>query len=242
MTDRDDAGRDRESRPGAPGGSGSVVGTPEIRVMALGPFQANCYLVTCPETRETVVIDPGAEPKTISKVIEDAALKVVAIVNTHGHVDHVGAGTALKEATGAPVLIHSGDVSMLKSPLLSLSNLLPGGGGVAKVSADRGLADGDTVAFGKMALVVRHSPGHSPGGICLVLEREPEAESICFSGDTLFAGSVGRTDFPGGDWKTLEESIRGVIYALPDRTVVLPGHGPETTVGREKRTNPFVSG
>lgn len=215
---------------------------PEVRALVVGPFQANCYLVTCPETRETVVIDPGGEPQAILEAIKEGSLKVVAIVNTHGHVDHVGADAALREATGAPILIHAKDVAMLKSPLINLSALLPGGGGSKRVAPDRELADGDRIPFGRLALAVRHSPGHSEGGICLILDREPEAPSLCFSGDTLFAGSVGRTDLPGGDRDVLEASVRRVVYALPDRTVVLPGHGPETTVGREKRTNPFVSG
>jgi len=230
--------------PGNEGGTaepqrGEKPGEPEIRVMELGPFQANCYLVTDPATRETVVIDPGAEPKTILKVIADASLKVVAIVNTHGHVDHVGADGPVREATGAPVLIHKDDASMLQSPLLNLSSLLPGGGG-KRIDPDRRLGEGDRITLGGLELQVRHTPGHTQGGISLVLDREPEAPSLCFSGDTLFAGSIGRTDFPGGDWETLETSIRKVIYSLPDRTVVLPGHGPETSVGREKRGNAFV--
>lgn len=215
---------------------------PEVRVLVLGPFQSNCYLLSCPETKETVVIDPGAEANAITRVIDQNGLKVTAIVSTHGHVDHVSAAQALKEATGAPVLLHQADVPMLRSPLLGLSNLLPGARDAAKTAVDRELSDGDTLTFGSMSLAVCHSPGHSPGGICLVLELEPAAPSLCFSGDTLFAGSVGRTDFPGGDWKTLEDSVRRVIYSLPDRTLVLPGHGPETSVGRERRSNPFVPG
>ncbi|RJQ11059.1 MAG: MBL fold metallo-hydrolase [Bacillota bacterium] len=209
--------------------------------MVVGPFQANCYLVTDPENAETVVIDPGAEAKDILKVIHEEGLKVVAIVNTHGHVDHVGAAAKVREATGAPVLIHSGDARMLQSPLLSLSALMPGAGG-GRVTADRELSDGDTVTFGRFELEVRHTPGHSPGGVSLLVNLEPDAPSLCFSGDTLFAGSIGRTDLQGGNWDTLEASIRKVIYSLPDRTVVLPGHGPETTVGREKRANAFVRG
>ncbi len=212
---------------------------PEIRVLVVGPFQANCYLVTDPATRETVIIDPGSQARDILAQVEEASLKVVAIVNTHGHVDHVGADAAVREATGAPVMIHKEDVPMLKSPLLSLAALLPRGEG-GKVTPDRELADGDRIDFGRLSLLVRHTPGHSPGGIALLLRRESDEPDLVFSGDTLFAGSIGRTDFPGGDWATLESSIRTVIYALPDRTVVLPGHGPKTTVGEEKRTNPFV--
>jgi len=228
--------------PDANSGSNSLEA--EIRCLVLGSFQANCYLVTCPETRETVVIDPGAEAERILQAVEDAstddtAARVVAVIATHGHVDHVGAAGAVREKTGAPVLVHAADAPMLKSPVMNLSALLPGGAGAGRIEPDRALTDGERIAFGRLALEVRHSPGHSPGGICLVLEREPEPP-VCFSGDTLFAGSVGRTDLPGGDWTILEDSIRKVIYSLPDRTVVLPGHGPETTVGREKRTNPFV--
>lgn len=221
-------------------GADPAMSEPEIRCLVVGPFQANCYLVTCPETRETVVVDPGAEAGKIQSSIESEGLKVVTIAATHGHVDHIGAADAVAEAAGAPVLIHSADADMLRSPLLSLSNLLPGGGGARRVEPDRLLEDGDTVPCGSFFLTVRHTPGHTPGGICLVIDREPEAANIVFSGDTLFAGSVGRVDFPGGDWDTLESSVRQVVYSLPDRTVVLPGHGPATTVGREKRANPFV--
>ncbi|MEW6032195.1 MAG: MBL fold metallo-hydrolase [Bacillota bacterium] len=221
--------------------AGPAGGEPVVRVLVVGPFQANCYFVTCPETMETVVIDPGAEAEALLAVVDEHHLKVVALVATHGHVDHVGAAATLKERTGAPFLVHEGDASMLRSPLLSLSSLLPGGAGAGKVTADRLLADGDEIPFGRLVLRVRHSPGHSPGGVCLLLDGPEGTPSLCFSGDTLFAGSVGRTDFPGGDWSVLAGSIRKVVYALPDDTVVLPGHGPETTVGREKRTNPFVT-
>lgn len=213
---------------------------PEIRSLVVGPFQANCFVVTCPQTRVSLVIDPGAEADAIIEAIRREELSVSSIVCTHGHIDHVGAAGAVAEATGAPVLIHSADAAMLRSPLLSLSNLLPGGGGAGRLEPDRLLADGEEVACGTLTLTVRHTPGHTPGGICLWLDQEPEAAGILFSGDTLFAGSVGRVDFPGGDWDTLEDSVRRVIYSLPDRTAVLPGHGPATSVGREKRTNPFV--
>jgi len=217
---------------------------PGIRRLVLGAFQANCYLVTCPQTGETIVIDPGAEAPRIMEALAGVSAggrpaKVVSIIVTHGHIDHVGAARVVREETGAPLLVHAADAGMLASPMMNLSALLPGGAG-GRIEPDREVDDGERITFGRLALEVRHSPGHSPGGICLVIDREPDQPSICFSGDTLFAGSVGRTDFPGGDWSTLEDSIRRVIYTLPDRTIVLPGHGPETTVGREKRTNPFV--
>ncbi len=201
-----------------------------IKKLAVGPLMANCFIIGCEKTREAVVIDPGDEEDRILDALED--MKVKFIINTHGHFDHVGGNKKLKEATGAPVLIHSLDAPMLNTLSsdaaifgLSIENSPP---------ADQMLEDGDTISFGTVNLEVIHTPGHSPGGIALY------ADGNLFAGDTLFAGSIGRSDLPGGDYNTLISSIKNKLYGLDDDIIVFPGHGPETTIGHEKKNNPFT--
>lgn len=203
-----------------------------IEKRELGPIMANCYILGCEDTREAVVIDPGDESDVILTTLASHQLTVKAIVNTHGHFDHVGANRRMKEATGAPLMIHPDDAPMLGD----LSRAAGAFGLSAENSpdADRLLDEHDEIGFGKYTLTVLHTPGHSRGGICLYMP------GYLFVGDTLFAGSIGRTDLPGGDYQTLIDSIKQKLLVLPEDTRVFPGHGPETTIGREKISNPFL--
>ncbi len=203
-----------------------------IEYMSVGPIMANCYIVGCEETGEAAVIDPGDDADRILRKIAELKLKVKYIVNTHGHFDHVGANRQVKEATGAELLIHVQDAPMLAHLPQAAASF-----GLRCDSSpppDRTLEDGDEIKFGNIALTVIHTPGHSLGGISL------HTDKCLFVGDTLFSGSIGRTDFPGGDFDTLKSSIRKKLFPLGDDVRVLTGHGPETTIGREKKFNPFV--
>lgn len=210
-----------------------------IRQMALGPIQANCFIVGCEETRQAVVIDPGDDTDRILTTLAGDRLRVVHIINTHGHFDHVGANKRLKKVTGANILIHSADAPMLSQ--LSSSAAAWGLAAEDSPTADQLLEDGDTIEFGTHTLTVLHTPGHTPGGICLYTEYNHGStpKKAVFVGDTLFAGSVGRTDFPGGNFDTLINSIRTKLFALSDEVDVYPGHMGNTTIGVEKRSNPF---
>ncbi len=193
---------------------------------------ANCFVLGCETSSEGAVIDPGDETDRILEVLADNHLTAKLIINTHGHFDHVGANRKLKEATGAPILIHALDTPMLSQ----LANSAAAWGMFAENSPppDRELEDGDEVSFGQITLKVLHTPGHTPGGISLYTDHE------VFVGDTLFAGSIGRTDFAGGSFETLKDSIQRKLFTLDDDLVVYPGHNHPTTIGTEKRTNPFV--
>jgi len=177
-------------------------------------------------------MDPGAEPEKIIRAISEKNLKPVVLINTHGHVDHVGANKDVKDRYDIPLLIHSADVPMLKSILQSgLGFFL---GAKASPPPDRLLEEGDEVKIGTSSLKTIHTPGHSPGCLCFV------RDELLFSGDTLFCGGVGRTDLPGGSWEKMMDSIRNKILILSDETIVFPGHGPHTTVGQERNMNPFI--
>ena len=210
-----------------------------IRQMALGPIQANCYILGCEATRQGVVIDPGDDCDRILTTLAGDRLTVVHILNTHGHFDHVGANKRLKAATGADIQIHRADAAMLGQ--LAAAAAAWGMAAEDSPAADRLLEDGDTITFGEHTLTVLYTPGHTPGGICLYTESAGEENSrkAVFVGDTLFAGSIGRTDFPGGDFDTLINSIRNRLFTLDDEVIVYPGHMHSTTIGTEKRTNPF---
>jgi glyoxylase-like metal-dependent hydrolase (beta-lactamase superfamily II) len=203
-----------------------------LKKMVVGYFETNCYLVGCATTKEGVVIDPGGDPDAILRAIEEMNLNIGMIVNTHGHADHIAANREVKSSTGAELLIHERDSCMLQNPVMNLSAAFSSA--VISPPADRFLKEGETVRVGKILLNVVHTPGHTEGGISLV------GAGIVFSGDTLFAGSVGRTDFPGGSFDLLVESIRTKLVCLPATTTVLPGHGPNTTVGEERENNPFL--
>ncbi len=202
-----------------------------IRELAVGPLMANCFIVGCKDTKKAVVIDPGDEADKILMALAKDKLTVSYILNTHGHFDHVGANKKLKEATSAKLAIHEKDATMLK--------LLSGNAAVFGLSAENSpdpdffLTDGLIIEFGKLSMKVIHTPGHSPGGVSFY------CGNVLFAGDTLFSGSIGRTDFPEGDHDTLISGIREKLFVLPDDTVVYTGHGPKTAIGNEKRYNPF---
>jgi hydroxyacylglutathione hydrolase len=204
-----------------------------IQSLVVGPIMANCFIIGCEKTRKAAVIDPGDESSRILMKLAEHKLTVEYIINTHGHFDHVGANRKLKEATGAKLVIHALDQSMLK--VLSETSAAFGLSVENSPPPDQTVQDGDIIKFGEIILTVLHTPGHTPGGISL------HTDGVVFVGDTLFAGSIGRTDFPGGDFNTLISSIRNKLYSLGDQVIVYTGHGPETTIGREKRSNPFAS-
>lgn len=193
---------------------------------------ANCFILGCEDTREAVVIDPGDDADQILMILAKEKLTVKYLINTHGHFDHVGANRRMKEVTGAKLAIHPDDVPMLSE--LSRSAASFGLSAENSPEPDLLLHDKDTVRFGNITLTVIHTPGHSRGGIALY------TPGHLFAGDTLFAGSIGRTDLPGGDYDTLIASIKRKLLVLPDDTVVYTGHGPETTIADEKRMNPFL--
>ena len=203
-----------------------------IKTLAVGPIQANCFIVGCEDTLEAVVIDPGADADRILLALAESKLTVKYIINTHGHMDHVSANKKMQEATEAPILIHALDAPMLNH--VADSAAAWGLNAENSPAPERKLADGDEIAFGNITLTVMHTPGHTPGGISLY------AKEDVFVGDTLFAGSIGRTDFPGGSFETIRESIQQKLFKLDDGTRVHTGHGPTTTIGQEKRHNPFV--
>ena len=202
-----------------------------IETLVVGPIQANCFILGHEETGEAAVIDPGDEAQRILAALGRHNLTLKTIINTHGHFDHVGGNKALKAATGAPILIHGGDAPMLAH--LADSAAVWGMRVEDSPAPDRILADGDEIGFGAVTLKVIHTPGHSPGGISLF------TPGHLFVGDTLFAGSIGRTDFPGGDYGVLIDSVRSRLFVLGDDVRVYPGHGPATTLGRERQFNPF---
>jgi glyoxylase-like metal-dependent hydrolase (beta-lactamase superfamily II) len=203
-----------------------------IKELAVGMLMANCIILGCEKTREAAVIDPGDETERILLSLADSKLRLKYIINTHGHFDHVGGNKKMKEATGADILIHFLDAPMLSR--LSSDATLFGFSAENSPPPDRTLEDNDTISFGEITLKVIHTPGHSPGGISLYID------SNVFVGDTLFADSIGRSDLPGGDFNTLISSIKNRLFELGDDVKVFPGHGPNTTIGREKLSNPFV--
>jgi len=203
-----------------------------IKKLPVGPIMANCFILGCEETRKAAVIDPGDETDKILLSLASEQLTVEQIINTHCHFDHAGGNKKMKDATGAPLVLHALEIPVLEN--LESSAARWGLAMEASPAPDRTVADGDTITFGNITLKVIHTPGHSPGGICL------QAGDVLFAGDTLFAGSIGRTDFPGGDHQTLLSSIREKLFSMDDDVRVYCGHGPETTIGVEKRTNPFV--
>ena len=203
-----------------------------IKTLPVGPIMANCFILGCEQTLDAVVIDPGDEADRILMALSESALTLKAIINTHGHFDHVGANKPLHDATGAPILIHALDAPMLNQIAASAANW--GLAGDNSPAPERMIDEGDSIGFGNFTLTVIHTPGHTPGGVSL------NSGEHVFVGDTLFAGSIGRTDFPGGSFETLRDSIQKKLFVLGDEVQVFTGHGPQTTIGQERINNPFV--
>ena len=202
-----------------------------LEILEVGPIGANCYIVGDKQTKLGMIIDPGDEPGTIVAAINRWGLKIETIVLTHGHPDHTAALSDVKRATGALIAVHAQDAGLLKDRLLS--NFL-GMSHKNPPEPDRLLKDGDEIFAGGLKFRVIHTPGHTPGGICLL------GEGALFSGDTLFRESIGRADLPGGDYEKEMDSIRRKLMTLDDKVIVYPGHGPATTIGEERRNNPFL--
>jgi hydroxyacylglutathione hydrolase len=205
----------------------------ELVRFTLGPFQQNVYLLVGPSRRRGVLFDPGLEIDEVLRFIERRGIVLDLVVNTHGHVDHVAGNRAVKERTGAKIAIHPADRPYLLN--LAAQGATFGIDVDPSPEPDLALEEGVALRFDGIEMDVIHTPGHTPGGTCLKFGRR------MIVGDTLFQGSVGRTDLPGGSWPDLVASIRGKLFRLPADTVCYPGHGPETTLGHERRTNPFVS-
>lgn len=205
-------------------------------VFPVGPLQCNCSVIGDESTREAMVIDPGDDIEDVLAIVQRHRLQVKQIVITHGHVDHVGGAMKLKRLTGAPILLNQNDYDLLKTAdqVAAWLGMAPPG----EIRIDQGLSDGDVVRAGALSATVMHTPGHTEGSVCLYFA--PQQKLI--AGDILFAGSIGRTDLPGGSLEKIMASLHGPVMSLPDETLVVPGHGPLTTIGEERETNPFILG
>ncbi len=207
-----------------------------VRSFPVGLLQCNCTVIGDPVTKEAIVVDPGDDLDRVLAVLREHDLRCRAILNTHTHIDHVGANQALKDATGARLMLHEADLPLydhLKAQSEWMGGILAA---PVRAEVDEHLHQGDRVTAGAIVAEVLHTPGHTPGSLCFHLGDAP----LLLSGDTLFAGSVGRTDLWGGDYPSEIASIRTRLLELDDETRVIPGHGPETTIGRERRSNPFL--
>jgi hydroxyacylglutathione hydrolase len=209
-----------------------------IETRAVPPFQKNGYVVACETTREAVVIDPGDEVDMLLDIVNAQSLSVQSILLTHAHVDHVTGVRRAKQALRVPVYLHPDDQFLYDAAPQQAAFF--GLHCDAPPAIDRYYDPATTLAFGEYEIEVHHTPGHCPGGVCLAIGRKASKKEDLFVGDTLFAGSIGRTDLPGGDHPTLIRSITQVLFAFGDAARVHSGHGPQTTIGQERRTNPFL--
>jgi len=205
-------------------------------IVPVGPLQCNCSILGDENSREAMVIDPGDNVEQVLAILKRHGLTVKQIVITHAHIDHIGGAAKLKRITGAPVLLNANDQALLK--MLDVQASWLGMRPPENTAIDASLTTGDKLHTGTLVADVLHTPGHTEGSVCLYFA----AEKKLIAGDTLFAGSIGRTDLPGGSYKKIMESLHGPVLALPDETIVVPGHGPLTTIGDERETNPFLAG
>lgn len=198
----------------------------------VGIYAANCYIVYSESTKDGIVVDPGGDVDDILKIVEENNLKIKYIVLTHGHADHIGGVIGLRNALNIPVMIHECDGEILVDGNKNLSNIMAMG--TIEINSDILIKGGEIIEFGDLNAEIIHTPGHTFGGISIKIE-----DSI-ITGDTLFAGSIGRTDLLGGDYNTIIDSIKNKIMVYPDETIVYPGHGPSSTIGKERVLNPFL--
>ena len=203
-------------------------------ILPVGPLQCNSSVIGDQTTLEAMVIDPGDDIDDVVAIVRKHNLQIKQIVITHAHVDHVGGAMKLRVLTGAPILLNQNDYALLK--MLDVQATWIGMESPGKVEVEPGLVQGDTLKAGRHAANVIHTPGHTEGSVCLYFP----AEKLLIAGDTLFAGSIGRTDLPGGSYEKMMRSLHQQVLALPDDTVVIPGHGPDTTIGAERERNPFL--
>jgi len=204
------------------------------KILPVGPLQCNCSIIGDEQTHEAMVIDPGDQIEDILDILREEKLTLKQIVITHAHIDHVGGAMKLKAATGAPILMNQSDYALLK--MLDMQAAWVGMKAPGAVHVDEALGEGGVLRIGEISSSVMHTPGHTEGSICLYF---PEEKKL-IAGDTLFAGSIGRTDLPGGSFDKIIRSLHTRVLALPDDTQVTPGHGPQTTIGDERETNPFL--
>ena len=203
-------------------------------ILPVGPLQCNCSVVGDETTHEAMVIDPGDDIEQVLNLIRKHNLQVKQIVITHAHIDHVGGAMKLRKATGAPILLNQNDYALLK--MLDVQAAWVGMAAPEKLEIDSSLNHAETIKAGSLEAQVLHTPGHTEGSVCLYFP----AENKLIAGDTLFAGSIGRTDLPGGSYDKILKSLHDRVLALPDETIVVPGHGPLTTIGDERESNPFL--